>query len=616
MRKRFKQKIIGKNRLKRANYMKGTFKNNLYEKEGQDKQLDWKTASKLFRYVRPYKTLLVLTIFLLLITALLQIAGPYLIKVAIDNYITPGKLDGLLYIVLLYGAIILVEFLIRYFQQYMTEYLGQKIMYDMRMDIFNHVHKMEMSFFDKNPVGRVLTRVTTDVQALNEMLSSGIVTLFGDIFMIVGVMVVMISLNLKLSLVTFSVLILLAAATIIFRKKVRISFKIIRTKISNMNSYIHEAINGIDTIKLFNREDKNEEEFDEVNKGYLSEYLKTIFYYSVFFPVVSVISTLAVALIIWYGGGKVIQNFLTVGTLVAFIQYIEKFFHPISDLAEKFGILQEAVAASERIFSLLEQQPKIISINNPVKIEKIKGDIRFNKVWFAYEEDNFILKDISFELESGQSVAIVGATGSGKTSIINILNRFYDIQKGNIYLDDIDIRQYELTDLRKHIGIVMQDVFLFSGTILDNIRLGNKEISLEQVIEAAKYVNAHKFIEKLPEKYNQEVKERGQLLSVGQRQLIAFARALVFNPEILLVLDEATSSIDSEIEALIQDALSRIMKNRTTIIIAHRLSTIKHADKIIVLSHGQIVESGSHKELLKLRGVYYNLYKYQYQLHI
>lgn len=596
--------------------MKGAFKNNLYEKEGQDKQLDWKTASKLFKYVRPYKTLLVLTIFLLLITALLQIAGPYLIKVAIDNYITPGKLDGLLYIVLLYGAIILVEFLIRYFQQYMTEYLGQKIMYDMRMDIFNHVHKMEMSFFDKNPVGRVLTRITTDVQALNEMLSSGIVTLFGDIFLIVGVMVVMISLNLKLSLVTFSVLILLAAATIIFRKKVRISFKIIRTKISNMNSYIHEAINGINTIKLFNREDKNEEEFDEVNKGYLSEYLKTIFYYSVFFPVVSFISILAVALIIWYGGGKVIQNFLTVGTLVAFIQYIEKFFHPISDLAEKFGILQEAVAASERIFSLLEQQPKITSVKNPVKIEKVKGDIRFNKVWFAYEEDNFILKDISFELESGQSVAIVGATGSGKTSIINILNRFYDIQKGNIYLDDIDIRQYELTDLRKHIGIVMQDVFLFSGTILDNIRLGNKEISLEQVIEAAKYVNAHKFIEKLPEKYNQEVKERGQLLSVGQRQLIAFARALVFNPEILLVLDEATSSIDSEIEALIQDALSRIMKNRTTIIIAHRLSTIKHADKIIVLSHGQIVESGSHKELLKLKGVYYNLYKYQYQLHI
>ena len=596
--------------------MKGAFKNNLYEKEGQDKQPDWKTASKLFKYVRPYKTLLVLTIFLLLITALLQIAGPYLIKVAIDSYITPGKLDGLLYIVLLYGAIILAEFLIRYFQQYMTEYLGQKIMYDMRMDIFNHVHKMEMSFFDKNPVGRVLTRITTDVQALNEMLSSGIVTLFGDIFMIVGVMVVMISLNLKLSLVTFSVLILLAAATIIFRKKVRISFKIIRTKISNMNSYIHEAINGINTIKLFNREDKNEEEFDEVNKGYLSEYLKTIFYYSVFFPVVSVISTLAVALIIWYGGGKVIQNFLTVGTLVAFIQYIEKFFHPISDLAEKFGILQEAVAASERIFSLLEQQPKITSVKNPVKIEKVKGNIRFAKVWFAYEEDNFILKDISFELESGQSVAIVGATGSGKTSIINILNRFYDIQKGNIYLDDIDIRQYELTDLRKHIGIVMQDVFLFSGTILDNIRLGNKEISLEQVIEAAKYVNAHKFIEKLPEKYNQEVKERGQLLSVGQRQLIAFARALVFNPEILLVLDEATSSIDSEIEALIQDALSRIMKNRTTIIIAHRLSTIKHADKIIVLSHGQIVESGSHKELLKLKGVYYNLYKYQYQLHI
>jgi ATP-binding cassette, subfamily B, multidrug efflux pump len=599
---------------------------NLYEKELEEKQLDRKTLFRILRYVKPYKWLLVLTIFLLLLTAGLEIAGPYLIKISIDKYITPQKLQGFLYIVILYGAAIFAEFLIRYFQQYLTEYLGQKIMYDMRMEIFSHIHKMEMSFFDKNPVGRILTRVTTDVQALNEMLSSGIVTLFGDIFMIVGIMVVMIAMNLKLSLVTFSVLVLLAIATFIFRAKVRVSFKIIRTKISNMNSFLHEVISGINTVKIFRRERKNEEEFDDLNKGYLAAYIKTILYYAVFFPVVTFISTLAVALIVWYGGGKVIQNVLTLGTLVAFIQYIEKFFHPISDLSEKFGILQEAIAASERIFALLEQKPVIVSPENPVKISDgqetdfktskilIKGNIKFDKVWFAYDEENYVLKDISFELKSGESIAIVGATGSGKTSIINVLNRFYDIQKGSIYLDDVDIKKFDLADLRRHIGIVIQDVFLFSGSILDNIRLGNKDISFGKVVEAAKYVNAHQFIEKLPDKYDQEVKERGQMLSVGQRQLIAFARAIVFNPEILLVLDEATSSIDSEIEALIQDALAKIMKDRTTIVIAHRLSTIKNANKILVLTHGQIAESGTHHDLLKLKGVYYKLYKYQYQL--
>jgi len=596
--------------------MNNSGRENFFEKDVEEKQLDRRVVGKLLKYVRPYKYQMALTVFLLLVTAALEITGPYLLKIAIDRNLTPEKMDGFIYLVALFGIILLGEFVFRFIQQYLTEYLGQKIMYDMRMDIFKHIQKMEMSFFDKNPVGRLLTRVTTDVQALNEMLSAGIVTFFGDIFMITGIMIVMISLNWKLSLVTFSVLILLAIATFIFRKKVRISFKIIRAKISNMNAYIHEAITGINTIKIFNRESRNEEEFDELNKGYLFEYLKTIFYYSVFFPVVSFISTLAIALIIWNGGSQVIAGFVTLGTLVAFIQYIEKFFHPISDLAEKFGILQEAVAASERIFNLLEEKPAIESPEKPVKIERVTGDIRFENVWFAYEKENYILKDISFQLDSGKSIAIVGATGSGKTSIINILNRFYDISRGSILLDNIDIRQYDLTDLRKHIGIVMQDVFLFAGTILENIRLGNKDISLDDVIRSAKYVNAHKFIEKLPDGYNTDVKERGQILSVGQRQLIAFARALVFNPEILLVLDEATSSIDSEIEALIQDALAKIMKNRTTIVIAHRLSTIRNADNIIVLSHGRIVESGTHSQLLGLKGVYHKLYKYQYQLHI
>jgi len=585
-----------------------------YEKDLLEKQVDRKIVLKLFRYIKPYRLLLVFTIFLLLITAGLQMAGPFLIKIAIDNYIIPGEFNGLLYIVILYAVVILFEFVIRYFQGYYTEYMGQKIMYDMRMDVFSHINKMPMSFFDKNPVGRIMTRVTTDVQTLNEMLSSGIVTIFGDIFMILGIMIVMLSLNWKLSLITFSVLILLAVATFIFRSKVRTAFRIIRAKISNINSFLQEAISGINTTKLFNRQKRNNDEFKDLSQSYLNIYLKTILYYAVFFPVVIIISTLAVALIIWYGGQQVIADLITLGTLVAFIQYIEKFFHPISDLSEKFGILQEAIAASERIFNLLDQKPSIVSPAKPVKIKDIKGNIRFNKVWFAYNDKNYVLKDISFKIETGQSVAFVGATGSGKTSIINLLNRFYDIQRGKIFLDDIDIKNFDLRYLRKHIGIVMQDVFLFSGTILDNIRLGNKDISLERVIEASKYVNAHKFIEKLPGKYNYEVKERGQVLSVGQRQLIAFARALVFNPEILLVLDEATSSIDSEIESLIQDALRKVMKNRTTIVIAHRLSTIRNVDRIIVLSHGRIIEKGTHNQLLKSRGIYYKLYKFQYQL--
>jgi ATP-binding cassette, subfamily B, multidrug efflux pump len=603
-----------RNSKRKFNNIMENMTEGFYEKDLLEKQIDKKIAFKLFAYIKPYRFLFGLTIFLLLLTAGLEILGPYLVKIAIDRYITPGKFEGLVYVVVLYGLVILFEFIIQYFQVYFTEYMGQKIMYDMRMNVFSHINKMPMSFFDKNPTGRIMTRVTTDVQTLNEMLSSGAVTLFGDVFMIMGITVMMLSLNWKLSLITFSVLILLAIAAFIFRSKVRVAFRIIRAKISNINSFLQEAISGINTAKLFNRQEENDKDFRILNREYLDVYLKTIFYYAVFFPVVILISTMAIALIIWYGGQKVIQNYLTLGTLVAFIQYIEKFFHPISDLSEKFGIFQEAIAASERIFKLLEQKPSIVSPANPVKVREIKGNIKFDKVWFAYNNRNYVLKDITFKLETGRSIAFVGATGSGKTSIINLLNRFYDIQKGKIFLDDIDIKRFDLQDLRRHIGVVMQDVFLFSGTILDNIRLGNKDISFDEVTKASKYVNAHKFIERLPGKYDYEVKERGQTLSVGQRQLIAFARALVFNPEILLVLDEATSSIDSEIEALIQDALTKIMKNRTTIIIAHRLSTIKNVDKIIVLSHGRIVEEGTHEKLLKLKGIYHKLYRFQYQL--
>ena len=587
---------------------------NIYDRDDVKKQADTKILYRFFRYIRPYRFIFSLTILMLLITAALETAGPFILKIAIDKYLTPKNYNGFLNMVLLFALSIFLQFGVRYIQQYMTEYMGEKIMYDLRMEIFTHIHKMEMSFFDKNRVGRLMTRVTTDVQTLNEMLSSGVVALFGDIFMIAAIVVVMLNLNAVLSFVTFSVLVFLGAATVVFRQKVRKYFSIIREKISAINSYLQESITGIITIKILNRQKRNNKEFADLNNDYLAEYIKTVFSYAVFFPVVTLIETLAIALIIWFGGGQVIKSVLTLGTLVAFIQYIQKFFHPISDLSEKFGILQEAIAASERIFGLLETSPAIVSPLNARKLPEIKGDISFDNVWFAYNKNNYVLEDISFEVKQGESIAFVGATGSGKTSIINILNRFYDIDKGSIRLDDIDIREFDLQNLRRHVGVVAQDVFLFSGTIIDNIRLGNKEITLERVKDAARFVNADKFIEKLPDKYNQEVKERGQTLSVGQKQLIAFARAIVFNPKVLLVLDEATSSVDTEIEGLIQDALKKVMHGRTSIIIAHRLSTIKNVDRIIVLSKGRIIESGTHKNLLKNKGIYYKLYKYQYQL--
>lgn len=587
---------------------------NIYDKDEVKKQADTRILLQLFKYIKPYKFIFAITIFMLLITAGLETAGPFIIKIAIDKYLTPKNYNGFLYMVLLLGLTIFLQFGVRYVQQYLTEYMGEKIMFDLRMEIFSHIHKMEMSFFDKNRVGRLMTRVTTDVQTLNEMLSSGVVALFGDIFMIAAIVVIMLNLNLILSLVTFSVLVFLAVATAVFRQKVRRYFSIIREKISAINSYLQESITGIITIKILNRQKRNNKEFGNLNNDYLIEYIKTVFSYAVLFPVVTLIETLAIALIIWFGGGQVIKSILTLGTLVAFIQYIQKFFHPISDLSEKFGILQEAIAASERIFGLLGTKSAIVSPINAKSVMEIKGDISFNNVWFAYNEHDYVLKDISFKVKQGESIAFVGATGSGKTSIINILNRFYDIEKGSIYIDGIDIREFDLQNLRRHVGVVQQDVFLFSGSIMDNIRLGNKEITLEQVKEAAQFVNADKFIDKLPDKYYQEVKERGQTLSVGQKQLIAFARAIVFNPKVLLVLDEATSSVDTEIEGLIQDALKKVMHGRTSIIIAHRLSTIKNVDKIIVLSKGKIIESGTHKNLLKSKGVYYKLYKYQYQL--
>ncbi len=584
------------------------------EDEILGKAYDSRLMKRLLKYLGPYKLYTAVAVGLLLIGSLVDLAGPYLMKLAIDVHIANKDISGLSKVALLFLGVLIASFIIRYTQIYIMEYMGQRVMYDMRVQIFSHLQEMSLSFYDKNPVGRLITRLTSDVEALNEMLTSGVITIFGDIFTLMGIMVVMLLMNWKLALVTFSILPLLFYATILFRLKVRDTYRAVRLRIARVNANLQENVTGMKIVQLFNREKRNFDRFDELNIDHLNALLRAIFYYAVFFPVVEVMGAVAMALIIWYGGGEVIRNALTIGVLVAFIQYANRFFRPIRDLSEKYNIMQAAMAASERIFSLLDTPIDIKNPEEPVILEdRFKGDIEFKNVWLAYADDDYVLKDMSFKIKSGESVAFVGATGAGKTSIISLLARFYDIQKGEILIDGVDIRKMDKHQLRSHIGVVQQDVFLFSGSIEKNIRLGNEDIDDRRVRDAARYVNAHKFIQRLPDRYRQKVKERGATLSVGQKQLLAFARALAFNPDILLVLDEATSSVDTETEFLIQDALVKLMKGRTSIIIAHRLSTIKRVDRIIVIHKGEIKEVGTHQELLDKRGIYYRLYQLQYK---
>lgn len=576
------------------------------------KAYDSRLMKRLLKYVRPYRGYIILAIFLNIVTAALEPVRPYLTKIAVDNYISIGDSKGLLKIILLILLSLILQAVIEYAMTFATQYMGQRTLFDLRMEIFKHLQKLSLKFFDKSPVGRLVTRVTNDVESLSELFSSGIVMIFSDIFIIVWIFVFMILMSFDLALVTMSVIPVLIYATFLFRKKVRTNYRDVRKHLARLNSYMQEHISGMSVVQLFNKEKDEFENFKLINKDYRDANIKSVLYHAVFYPFVELISAIAVALIIWYGGGEVVQKNLSLGVLFAFIQYTEMFFRPVRDLAEKYNILQTGMASSERIFKLLDTKIFVHNPENPIPINEIKGKVEFQNVWFAYNDEEYVLKDISFVINPGETVAIVGATGAGKSSIINVLLRFYDINKGKILIDDIDISKVDEKELRKHIALVLQDVILFSGDIKSNINLWNDEIPFEKIYEASKIVGADSFIEKLPKKFDEEVKERGATLSLGQKQLIAFARALAYDPKIL-ILDEATASIDTEAEKMIQKAISKLLKGRTSIVIAHRLSTIQNSDKIIVLHKGQIREMGNHYELLEKKGIYYRLYQLQYK---
>lgn len=579
--------------------------------EMESRGFDHQLMGRLLRYLSPYRWWIALAILVLLFSSLLQLVGPYLVKVAIDRHITPGDFSGLDRIALLYLAAALGAFLFRYLQTVLTYWIGQRAMLDLRMEVFSRIEKQSLSFFDRNPVGSLMTRVGSDVEVLQEMLSMGVITIFGDIFTLAGIVVAMLLINWRLALVSFVVLPVLFGATMLFRRKVRSSFRIIRRKVAAMNAFLNEHISGLTVVKLFGREEAAAERFDEINDDHRQAFLKAIFYYAIFFPAVEVIGALAVALLLGYGGFQIIAGVMTFGALVAFIEYLEKFYRPVQDLAEKYNILQSAMAASERIFGILDTEPEIGDTADPVAIDRARGAIEFRNVSFAYNANEPVIEDLSFRVDPSEMVAIVGATGAGKTSIISLLTRLYEPQEGKILLDGTGIGEYTQADLRRQTAVVLQDVFLFSGTVRENIALGNPAIADDAIEEAARRVQADGFIRRLPRGYDTELGERGAILSTGQRQLLAFARALAHDPPIL-ILDEATSSVDSETEALIQEALDVLFAGRTSIVIAHRLSTIMNADWIIALHKGTIREMGTHGELMKRGGIYSKLYRLQH----
>jgi len=587
-----------------------------HEEEAIGKTYDFQVARRLLKYLKPYIRFLVPALALTLVLNLLGVLQPKFTQYAIDWYILPRKLDGLSVLVGLYFATQLFRFIFSYFQSILLNSVGQYVMFDMRRELYDKLQHQEIAYYDRNPVGRIMTRLTTDVDALNELFTQGVTDLLGDLVMIVAIISVMLWMDVKLTLVTLLTVPLLFAATTWFRRGARKGYDMVRTRIARINAFLQEHFAGAQTVQIFNAEAKSVRKFDKINDDHRRANIDTIFYYAVFFPLVDFIGAVGIALIIWYGGYRVMQNtpghtVLTLGALVAFIQYSGFLFQPIRDISDKYNVLQAAVIASHRIFRTLDLPIAILNPTKPKKAGRAQGRIEFQNVWFAYKDENWVLKDVSFTVEPGQSVALVGHTGSGKTTITNLLMRFYDIQRGRILLDGVDIRDWDLKALRENFAVVLQEVFLFSGTIAGNIRLGRDDIPQERVEWAASEVHADRFISRLKDAYRSEVKERGAGLSVGQKQLISFARALAFDPA-LLILDEATSSIDTETEQLIQRAIERVMRNRTSIVVAHRLSTIQNADRIIVLHHGEIREQGSHQELLVQRGLYWKLYRLQY----
>jgi ATP-binding cassette subfamily B multidrug efflux pump len=584
---------------------------NAIEQENlKDIYYDWPLFKRILACLSPYVAQVIISIVLLLAVALLGLAGPFLTKIAIDDYIKVANYEGLDQIALAYIAILLGSFIFQFAQFYLIQHTGQKVMADLRRRVFSHLHKMSFSFFDKNPIGKLVTRVVNDVEVLNEMLTSGLILVFSDLFTLTGIFCVMLYLDWHLTLLVCVIFPFIYIATQAYRKRARDALRKFRAHVSGLNTALEENLGGMTTVQLFNKEDRQYSEFSGINGAKLKEDLRSLHYNSVYLPSIDMFSAIGIGLIIWYGGGRYVQDAIQLGVLVAFLQYLQKFFEPIRDLAEKFNIIQTAMASSERIFELLDTPEEQINTPHSKQLQNIRGKIQFNNVWFAYNDDNHVLKDVSFSVNEGESLAIIGATGSGKSTIVNALCRFYDFGKGEILIDDISLRDIDKYSLRRQIALVQQDVFLFSGNISDNIRMGNDDLSAEEIMSVAKASHSHQFIDNLPSGYQEEILERGVSLSQGQKQLLSFARALATDSKIL-VLDEATSNVDTDTEAMIQKTMFELMKGRTSIIIAHRLSTLRHVDKILALKNGKVAEFGSREELIKRKGVYYNLMRLQ-----
>ena len=572
---------------------------------------DLKILNRLFIFCKPYMGVFYALIFLTLSLSILQPIRPFITQIIIDDYVSLNDIEGLRKMIILLFGLLILNAVVMYFHTYLSGWLGQNIIKDIRIKLFSHLQNFKLQFFDKTPIGRIVTRNVSDIETIADIFGQGIAAIIGDVLQLFGIVFLMFYINWKLTLISLAILPFLFLTTYIFKEKVKLSFNNVRNAVANLNSYVQEHIIGMNIVQIFGNEKKEYERFKKINETHLKANLKAVLYYSIYFPVMELFTSIGLGLLIWYGSNQLFTEEVTLGVLVAFIMYLQLFFRPIRAIADRFNTLQMGVVSSKRIFDLLDRKERISS-NEKLYDVQLKGDVEFKDVWFAYNNDDYILKNISFKINPGESVGFVGATGSGKTSIINLINRFYDFQKGKILVDGADIRDFNLTSLRNNLGLVSQDVFLFSDTIYNNITLFNDSIKEDEVWNAIKKVGAEKFINKLPRKLKFNVNERGISLSVGQRQLISCIRIMLYDPKIIL-LDEATSSVDSESEMMIQNAISEILKNRTSIVVAHRLSTIKEVDKIVVLDSGGIKEIGSHNDLLKRNGFYNKLYEMQYK---